>query len=148
MSRRIISTAEAPRAVGPYSQAIATGNLLFCSGQIPLNPATGELIPGDISAETTQVLENLGAVLRANQMSYANVVKTTVFLTDLANFAAMNAVYALFFPHNQPARSTIQISALPKGARVEIEAIAVADHPGLPAEELNSTADYNPSSPR
>jgi len=127
MSRRIIATADAPKAVGPYSQAVAVGNLLFCSGQIPLKPATGELIQGDVTEQTTQVLENLGAVLRSNGMTFADVVKTTVFLTDLGEFAAMNDVYAGYFPNHQPARSTIQVAALPKGARVEIEAVAAAE---------------------
>jgi 2-iminobutanoate/2-iminopropanoate deaminase len=133
MSRRIIATPDAPRAVGPYSQAVAAGDLLFCSGQIPLIPATGELLHGDVTEQTTQVLENLGAVLRSNGMNFSNVVKTTVFMIDLGEFAAMNDVYALFFPANQPARSTIQVAALPKGARVEIEAIAVADSSPPPA---------------
>lgn len=124
MSRKIIATPEAPKAVGPYSQAVALGNLLFCSGQIPIKPDTGELLQGDVTEQTTLVLENLGAVLRANGMTFANVAKTTVFLVDLGDFAAMNAVYALYFPSNQPARSTIQVAALPKGASVEIEAIA------------------------
>ena len=127
MSRRIIATPDAPKAIGPYSQAVAVGNLLFCSGQIPLKPATGELLHGDVTEQTTQVLENLEAVLLANGMTFAHVVKTTVFLTDLGDFAAMNDVYAVSFPNNQPARSTIQVAALPKGARVEIEAIAAAD---------------------
>jgi 2-iminobutanoate/2-iminopropanoate deaminase len=144
MPRTIISTADAPKAVGPYSQAVATGKLLFCSGQIPLKPATGELLQGDVTDQTTQVLENLGAVLRANRMTFANVVKTTVFLTDLGDFAAMNDVYAIYFPRLQPARSTIQVAALPKGARVEIEAIAVADDPAGPAELQE---DFNPASP-
>jgi 2-iminobutanoate/2-iminopropanoate deaminase len=126
MARKIISTLNAPKAVGPYSQAVASGGLLFCSGQIPLTPA-GEFVQGDVTEQATQVLENLGAVLRANGMTFANVAKTTVFLTDLGDFAAMNDVYAIYFPANQPARSTIQVTALPKGARVEIEAIAVAD---------------------
>jgi 2-iminobutanoate/2-iminopropanoate deaminase len=144
MPRTIISTADAPKAVGPYSQAVAVGKLLFCSGQIPLKPATGELIEGDVTDQTTQVLENLGAVLRANRMTFANVVKTTVFLTDLGDFAAMNHVYAIYFPSRQPARSTIQVAALPKGARVEIEAIAVADGPEGPEE---SEENFNPASP-
>jgi 2-iminobutanoate/2-iminopropanoate deaminase len=127
MSRRIIATPDAPKAVGPYSQAVAVGSLLFCSGQIPLIPATGALLQGDVTEQTTQVLENLGAVLRANAMTFSNVVKTTVFMVDLGEFAAMNDVYAIYFPANQPARSTIQVAALPKGARVEIEAVAAAD---------------------
>jgi 2-iminobutanoate/2-iminopropanoate deaminase len=129
MVPKIIATPDAPKAVGPYSQAVAAGALLFCSGQIPLDPITGQLLHGDVTAQTTQVLENLGAVLRANAMTFSNVVKTTVFMVDLAEFAAMNDVYATYFPANQPARSTVQVAALPKGARVEIEAIAVADAP-------------------
>ena len=124
MSRRIIATTDAPKAVGPYSQAVAVGTLLFCSGQIPLNPTTGEPVRGGVTEQTTQVLDNLGAVLQANSMTFAHVVKTTVFLIDLAEFAAMNDVYSIYFPNNQPARSTIQVAALPKGARVEIEAVA------------------------
>jgi 2-iminobutanoate/2-iminopropanoate deaminase len=147
MSRRIIATGDAPRAVGPYSQAVAAGNLLFCSGQIPLKPATGELLQGDVTEQTTQVLDNLGAVLRANKMTFAHVVKTTVFLTDLGDFAAMNDVYAIYFPSCQPARSTIQVAALPKGARVEIEAIAVADGPALSAEGPGSAAGFDPTAP-
>ena len=123
--KKVISTAEAPEAVGPYSQAIAFGNLLFCSGQIPLVPETGELVAGDTGAQAEQVLKNLGAVLHANAMTFANVVKTTVFLTDLGDFAKMNDVYAKFFTKPFPARSTIQVSALPKGANIEIEAIAI-----------------------
>ena len=134
MSRRIIATSEAPKAVGPYSQAVAVGNFLFCSGQIPLIPATGELLKEDVTEQTTLVLDNLRAVLKANGMTFAHVVKTTVFLIDLGDFAAMNDVYATYFPSNQPARSTIQVAALPKGARVEIEAIAVADGPPPPSE--------------
>jgi 2-iminobutanoate/2-iminopropanoate deaminase len=145
MSRTIIATADAPRAVGPYSQAVAVGNLLFCSGQIPLKPATGELLQGDVTEQTTQVLENLGAVLRANKMTFTHVVKTTVFLTDLGDFAAVNDVYALFFPSNQPARSTIQVAALPKGARVEIEAIAIADAPAQYPQNRGAMPDFDPA---
>ena len=122
--KTVISTAEAPTAVGPYSQAIAAGGLVFCSGQIPLEPSSGVLIEGDISSQTKRVLENLTAVLRAHGLTMEHVVKTTVFMTDLANFGGMNTVYAQFFPSDPPARSTIQVAALPKGANVEIEAIA------------------------
>ena len=125
--KKVIKTTEAPKAVGPYSQAIAMGNLLFCAGQIPLKPNTGDLVEGDATVQTKQVLENLAGVLRANGMTFSNVVKTTVFLTDLADFSKMNEVYAARFAEPFPARSTIQIAALPKGARVEIEAIAIAD---------------------
>ena len=122
--KTVISTVEAPTAVGPYSQAIAAGGLVFCSGQIPLEPSSGVLIEGDISSQTKRVLENLAAVLRAHGLTMEHVVKTTVFMTDLANFGEMNTVYAQCFPNDPPARSTIQVAALPKGANVEIEAIA------------------------
>ena len=122
--KTVISTAEAPTAVGPYSQAIAAGSLVFCSGQIPLEPSSGVLIEGDISSQTKRVLENLAAVLRGHGLTMEHVVKTTVFMTDLANFGEMNTVYAQCFPNDPPARSTIQVAALPKGANVEIEATA------------------------
>ncbi len=121
---KVINTSEAPAAVGPYSQAIAAGNFLFTAGQIPLVPTTGEMIQGGIAKQTTQVLKNLSAVLLANSMQLSDVVKTTVFLTDLADFAEMNAVYETYFKHPAPARSTVQVAGLPKGARVEIEAVA------------------------
>lgn len=122
--KNVIAATDAPKAVGPYSQAIAVGNLLFCAGQIPLDPATGDLIAGDVTAQTKRVCENIKAVLAANSMTFDHVVKTTVFLTDLANFAAMNSVYAEYFTEPYPARSTIQVSALPKGSSVEIEVTA------------------------
>jgi 2-iminobutanoate/2-iminopropanoate deaminase len=123
--KTVVSSADAPAAIGPYSQAIGAGQLLFCSGQLPVVPKTGDLVAQDASAQARQVLENLGAVLKAGGSSYAHVVKTTVFLTDLNDFAAMNSVYSEFFPDTPPARSTIQVAALPKGAKVEIEAIAL-----------------------
>ena len=123
--KKVISTTEAPLAVGPYSQAIAAGQFVFCSGQIPLEPGTGILVEGDISRQTERVLQNIAAVLRAYDLGMEHVVKTTVFLTDLGNFAEMNAEYSKFFPDDPPARSTIQVAALPKGANVEIEAIAL-----------------------
>lgn len=122
--KKVIATTEAPAAIGPYSQAVATGNLLFCSGQIPLDPRSGQLITDDIVAQTECVLENLEAILRASGMNFENVVKTTVFLTDLNEFTAMNDVYKIYFAEPFPARSTIQVAALPRGARVEIEAVA------------------------
>ncbi len=124
MSRTVITTGDAPQAIGPYSQAIAVDGLLFCSGQIPLTPA-GELVEGDITAQTRQVLTNLTGLLAAGGSSLAQVVKTTVFLADMAEFAAMNAVYAEFFGGDPPARSTVQVARLPRDVRVEIEAIAV-----------------------
>jgi len=125
--KKVIATLDAPKAVGPYSQAVAVGNFLFCAGQIPLDPATGELVEGDVTAQTDRVLKNVAGVLRANGMTFANVVKSTVFMVDLANFGAMNAVYSKYFSEPFPARSTIQVAALPKGAQVEIEVIAVAE---------------------
>ncbi len=124
--KRVIATTEAPAAVGPYSQAIAIGNLLFCAGQIPLDPATNEIVGTDVTAQAERVCQNIEAVLKANGMTFANVVKTTVFLTDLAQFAAMNAVYAKYFTEPFPARSTIQVAGLPRGAQVEIEVTAAA----------------------
>ena len=134
--KKVISTSEAPAAVGPYSQAIAVGDLLFCAGQIPLDPSTGELVGGDVTAQTRRVCENISGVLKANGMSFANVVKTTVFLTALADFAAMNAVYAEYFATPFPARSTIQVAGLPKGASVEIEVTAIAE-----SSRFSSTAE-------
>jgi 2-iminobutanoate/2-iminopropanoate deaminase len=120
-----ISTPEAPSAIGPYSQAIASGSLLFCSGQIPLDPETGNLLQANVSEQTKLVLDHLGAVLREAGLSFDAVVKTTVFLTDLGAFPELNAVYGAYFTSTPPARSTIQVAALPKGANVEIEAIAI-----------------------
>jgi 2-iminobutanoate/2-iminopropanoate deaminase len=121
--KKVIATTEAPAAVGPYSQAIALDNLLFAAGQIPLDPSTGEIVGADVTAQTERVCQNIAAVLKANGMTFANVVKTTVFLTDLANFAAMNAVYSKYFAEPYPARSTIQVAGLPRGSQVEIEII-------------------------
>ena len=124
MHRRTISTTAAPRAIGPYSQAVWAGDLLFCAGQIPLDPATGNLVTGGIAAQTERVLENLKGVLCSQGLSFENVVKTTVFLLDLTEFAALNEVYARYFPNDPPARSTVQVARLPKDARVEIELVA------------------------
>ena len=123
--REAISTTGAPQAIGPYSQAIRAGGFLFCSGQIPLDPVTGSMIEGDVAAQTTRVLENIGAVLKAVGVTYDHVVRTTVFLADMNDFAAMNEVYATSFPSQAPARSTVQAARLPKDARVEIDVIAV-----------------------
>lgn len=123
--RHAVESPAAPRALGPYSQAVVAGDVVFCAGQVGLDPATGKLVPGGIAAETARVLENLGAVLAAAGLSLGDVVKTTVFLADLAEFAAMNEVYGRHFVPPYPARATVQVGALPAGARVEIEAIAV-----------------------
>jgi len=118
--KKIIKPAKSAPAVGPYNHAVRVGDLLFCAGQIPLDPATGNIVTGDIKAQTRRVLENVKAILDDQNLSFGNVVKTTVFLTNLADFAAMNEVYAEYFTSDFPARSTIQVAALPKGANVEI----------------------------
>jgi 2-iminobutanoate/2-iminopropanoate deaminase len=123
MARSVVSTANAPQAIGPYSQAIALDSLVFCSGQIPLTP-DGALVEGDIAAQTRQVLTNLRGVLEASGSSLTQVLKTTVFLADMNDFQAMNAVYGEFFTSEPPARSTVQVARLPRDVRVEIEAIA------------------------
>ena len=122
--KRAIATDSAPKAVGPYSQAIAIGQFLFCAGQIPLDPTTGELVGADALTQTKRVCENIGGVLAANGMTFADIVKTTVFLATMDDFAAMNTVYARYFPEPFPARSTVAVAALPRGAKVEIEVIA------------------------
>ncbi len=124
-----ISTQSAPRAIGPYSQAVeARGTrIIHLSGQIPLDPSTGELVTGPIEEQTARVLENLGAVLAAAGARFEHVVKTTVFLADMADFPRMNEIYARAFTHGPPARSTVQVAALPRGARIEIEAVAVVE---------------------
>lgn len=124
--KEIISTENAPGAIGPYSQAVKTNGMVFCSGQIPIDIATGEFVSDDVAEQTEQVLKNLSAVLEAAGTSLNEVVKTTVFLMDMADFAAMNEVYAKYFSENKPARATVQAAGLPRGARVEIECIAVA----------------------
>ncbi len=129
MDRHSISTAGAPGAIGPYSQAIGAGRLLMCSGQVGLEPATGELVDGGVAEQAERALRNLGAVLDAAGLGFADVVKTTCFLVDMAEFAVFNEVYGRFMPDPPPARSTVAVAALPKGARVEIEAIAVRPEP-------------------
>lgn len=124
-TKTVISSPDAPAAVGPYSQAIAVGNMLFCAGQIPLDPKTNELVSEDVTEQTHQVCKNIRAVLAANGMGFEHVVKTTVFLTDLGNFAAMNAVYPQYFTEPFPARSSIGVAALPRGSKVEIEVTAI-----------------------
>ena len=124
MKQKAIASDKAPKAIGPYSQAVVAGDLVFTSGQIPLDPATQQMVEGDIRAQTERVMENLAAVLQAAGASFENVVKSTIFVADLADFAAVNEIYGKRFPRSPPARSTVQVAALPKGARVEIELIA------------------------
>ena len=123
--REIVSTPNAPAAVGPYSQAVRVGKFVYSAGQIPLIPETGKLVEGDIEAQTNQVMQNLTAVLEAAGTNLANVVKTTIFVTDLGDFAMLNQVYGSYFAGNPPARSTVEVAALPLGAKVEIEVVAV-----------------------
>ena len=124
MHPEVVSSAAAPKAIGPYSQGVKAGGFVFLSGQIPLDPATGELVSGDITAQVSQVMQNVSAVLAAAGATWKDVVKTTIFLTDLRDFQAVNAVYAPFFETAPPARSTVQVAALPRGSAVEIEVIA------------------------
>lgn len=123
--KNVISTANAPAAIGPYSQAIETDGYVFTSGQIPINPATGEVEGKTIEEQTEQVMKNIGALLEASGLTFANVVKTTCFLADLNDFAAFNAVYAKYFPNEAPARSCFAVAGLPKGAKLEVETICI-----------------------
>jgi 2-iminobutanoate/2-iminopropanoate deaminase len=125
MPTKYVSTSQAPKPIGPYSQGVISGGLLFCSGQIALDPESGALVEGEVDAQTERVLENLVAVLREAKMGLDNVVKTTVYLADMAEFSAMNEVYARHFGDHKPARSTVQVAGLPKNVRVEIDVVAV-----------------------
>ena len=126
MPSKYVTTSQAPRPIGPYSQGVISGGMLFCSGQIALDPQSGEVVDGDIEAQTDRVLKNLLAVLKEAKMGPENVVKTTVYLADMADFPAMNEVYARHFGAHKPARSTVAAAGLPRGARVEIDAVAAA----------------------
>lgn len=125
MKKELISTDQAPAAIGPYSQAIKAGNLLFVSGQIPLDPLSGEVVAGDINDQTHQVMNNLKAILTAAETSLENVIKTTVFIDDMNNFPQMNSIYAEYFTTDPPARACVEVSKLPKNVLVEIEAVAI-----------------------
>jgi len=124
VTKQTISSNSAPRAIGPYSQAVRAGQLLFVSGQVPLDPATGQMVAGGIAEQTRRVLDNLGAVLSAGGRSFADVVRTTIFLADMDDFAAVNEIYGQYFSEPYPARATVQVARLPKDARVEIDVIA------------------------
>jgi 2-iminobutanoate/2-iminopropanoate deaminase len=124
--KQIIATAQAPKAIGPYSQAVLSNGLAYLSGQIPLDPATNQIVEGDIAVQTERVLENLKAVLEASGSSLAQVLKTTVYLKDMGEFPRMNEVYARYFPENPPARATVEVARLPRDVRIEIDAIADA----------------------
>jgi len=135
--KKIISTNESPGAIGPYSQGVRSGSFLFCSGQIPLDPKSGQIVSGDIATQTRRVLDNIAAVLRAGGLTFDNVVKTTIFLTDLGDFQIVNEVYTSYFKQDAPARSTVQVSALPRGAKIEIEAIADTGEAGQTAYDTS-----------
>lgn len=124
MEKKIINTSNAPAPIGPYNQAVSFGNMLFISGQIALDPASGELVKGDIKAETTQVMNNLQAILKEAGMDFSNIIKTSIFLMDMGQFGAVNEVYGTYFTENAPARETVQVAGLPKGVNVEISMIA------------------------
>lgn len=124
MPKKIVMTSDAPKPIGPYSQAVISGGLLFASGQIALDPATGEVVPGDVAAQTERVMKNLIAVLKEAKMGPENVVKTTVYLADIADFPQMNEIYARYLGKEAPARSTLQAAALPRGVKVEIDLVA------------------------
>ena len=138
--KKIISTNEAPAAVGPYSQAVRAGSMVFCAGQIPLDPKSGQIVSQDVAEQTRRVLDNLTAVLKSERLTLSDVVKTTVFVTDLADFQTINEIYAKYFSTQPPARSTVQVAALPKAARVEIEAIAVADDQARDDKTISDTS--------
>lgn len=139
--KKIVSTSDAPAAIGPYSQAIRSGSMLYCAGQIPLDPATGQIVPGDIGEQTKRVLENVAAILKAEHLSFDHVIKTTVFLTSMDDFQTMNEIYGTYFRDNPPARSTVAVSALPKGAKVEIEVIAAAsENPATGGKTVSDTS--------
>jgi 2-iminobutanoate/2-iminopropanoate deaminase len=127
LMKKIISTSDAPAAVGPYSQGVRVGSTIYCAGQIPLDPKSGQIVAGGIDAQTRRVLDNVAAVLKADGLTFENIVKTTIFLMDLADFQTVNEIYGSYFKSQPPARSTVQVAGLPKGARVEIEVIAVAN---------------------
>ena len=127
MDTRIVTTDRAPEPVGPYSQAVITGQFVFCSGQIAIDPSTGELVTENIERETAQVMDNLGAVLEAAGSSFGRAVKTTIYVTDMNNFGRINEVYSSYFGEKPPARVTVEVSALPKGAHVEIDCVALLD---------------------
>lgn len=127
MSRKIISTSDAPKAIGPYSQAVAAGGFIFISGQIPIEPKAGNIIEGDIKSQSKQVMENAGAILKAAGVGFPSVVKTTIYLKNMADFVAVNEVYGQYFPSDPPARATVEVSRLPKDVGVEMDFVAVKE---------------------
>ena len=138
--KKIISSSEAPAALGPYSQAVRVGDTVYCAGQIPLDPKSGEIVSGGIEIQTRRVLDNITAVLKADGLTFTNIVKTTIFLMDLGDFQKVNEIYGSYFSQQPPARSTVQVAGLPKGARVEIEVIAVAAGGGAASGVASDTS--------
>ena len=138
--KKIISTSEAPAAVGPYSQAVRAGSTIYCAGQIPLDPKSGQIVSGGIDVQTRRVLDNVTAVLKAEGLTFDHIVKTTIFLTDLGDFQTVNEIYGSYFKQQPPARSTVQVAGLPKGAKVEIEVIAVVDAGGSGGQSVADTS--------
>src|ERR1700730_8210703 len=138
--KKIISTSEAPAAVGPYSQAVRAGSTIYCAGQIPLDPKSGQIVSGGIDVQTRRVLDNVTAVLKAEGLTFDHIVKTTIFLTDLGDFQTVNEIYGSYFKQQPPARSTVQVAGLPKGAKIEIEVIAVADAGGSGGQSVADTS--------
>ena len=128
--KKIVSTSDAPAAIGPYSQAVRSGSMLFCAGQIPLDPSTGQIVSEDVAEQTRRVLENIAGLLKAEHLGFAHVVKTTIFLASMGDFQTVNEVYATYFKEDPPARSTVAVAALPKNAKIEIEVIAMASDGG------------------
>jgi 2-iminobutanoate/2-iminopropanoate deaminase len=135
--KKPIFTSEAPAAIGPYSQGMRCGHFLFCSGQIPLDPKSGEIVSGDIATQTRRVMDNIAALLRIEGLTFDHIVKTTIFLTSLGDFQRVNEIYGSYFKQDPPARSTVQVSALPRGANVEIEVIAAAAETGETAYDTS-----------
>jgi 2-iminobutanoate/2-iminopropanoate deaminase len=138
--KKIVATRDAPSAIGPYSQAVRCGSMLFCAGQIPLDPNTGQLVRGDVSVQAKRVLENIAAILKAEGLSFDHIVKTTVFLTDMNDFQTVNEIYATYFGENPPARSTVAVAGLPKGAKLEIEVVAMTSDSATGSKTVSDTS--------
>ncbi len=138
--KKIVSTSDAPAAIGPYSQAVRCGSMLFCAGQIPLDPVTGQMVSGDVSVQAKRVLKNIAALLKAERLSFDHIVKTTVFLTDMNDFQTVNEIYATYFGENPPARSTVAVAGLPKGAKLEIEVIAMTNESATGSATVSDTS--------
>ena len=138
--KKIISTSDAPAAVGPYSQAVRVGSTIYCAGQIPLDPKSGQIVSGGIDTQTRRVMDNITAVLKAEGLTFDHIVKTTIFLMDLNDFQTVNEIYGSYFKGQPPARSTVQVAGLPKGARVEIEVIAMTDDGGAGGKTAYDTS--------